>query len=280
MTLEDAIARALGGDTRELYALLTRGSGLPGERANVPLAKAFAGLCATDPRGPKLALRMATMSADEAPGGSPFEILPLAGVLAAGACMAQPASRAAMLGVVHDACDDLRFRVRDAAALALIDIGTREGAAVLPELEPLLEGYFHAAAVLTALTEPSFLARIDDADAIIHVLTRALALANDAPRAAARWPGYKALVVALERAIAPLALRFGAPVLGVVADFRSGDPHLREMLARAIEDKRVRARLPDEHARAAEGLRAQTKAPRDPRSLPRPTRRRGGKRRG
>src|SRR5271169_4731843 len=137
MTLDDAIARALGGDARDLYALLARGSGLPGERVNLALAKAFAGVCASDPRAPKLASTMASLSADEAPGGSPLEILPLSGVLAAGACMAsQPKSRSAMLALIQDACEDLRFRVRDAVPIALADVGTREGAALLSDLEP------------------------------------------------------------------------------------------------------------------------------------------------
>jgi hypothetical protein len=277
MTLDDAITRALGGDTRELYALLARGSGLPGTRVNLPLAKAFAGLCATGSRGPQLALRMASLSGDEAPGGTALEILPLSGVLAAGACaVAQPKSREAMLAVIHDACDDVRYRVRDVVPLALAEIGARDGGALLRDLEPFLEGYFHAAAVLTALIEPTFLPRIEDADAIVHVLRKALDLANAAPRAAARYPGYKALVVAIEQAIVPLAIRFGEPVLAVVGGFRSEDPHLRATLERALADKKVRARFPEDHARALAGIRAQTKAPRDPRSAPRPTRKRGG----
>ncbi len=279
MTLDDAIARALGGDTRELYALLSRGSGLPGERANLPLARAFASACASDPRGSELATRMVRLSADEGPGGSPLEMIPLCGVLAAGACaIAQPRLKGAMLALIHDACDDLRFRVRDAVPLALAQMGAREGRALLADLEPFLEGYHHAAAVLGALLEPTFMTRIDDAEAVVHVLRRSLELIDGSPRAAARWPGYKALVVALESAIAPLAIRFGEPVLALVTGFRTGDPHLRESLARAIADKKVRARFPDEHRKATEALAAQTKAPRDPRAAPRATRKRGSRR--
>ncbi len=279
-TLDEAITRALGGDTRDLYALLARGSGLPGERVNLALAKAFASVCASDPRGPKLAVTMASLSADEAPGGSPLEILPLSGVLAAGACMvAQPKSRAEMLAVIQDACEDLRFRVRDAVPIALADVGAREGGALLSDLEPFFEGYFHTAAVLTALLDPAFLARVQDAGAIVHVLEKALDLASSAPRAAARWPGYKALVLAIEKAIAPLAIRFGQPVLSVVGGFRSGDPHLRAMLERGLDDRKVQVRFPEEHAAALDAIRGQTKGPRDPRAAPRPTRKRGGRRR-
>jgi hypothetical protein len=281
MTLDDALARALGSQRpeamRDLVALLSRGSGLPGQTANLALARVFADACGMSQGGPALARRMASMSGDEAPGGSPLEMIPLCGVLAAGACAVhQPASRADMLAVIHDACDDVRFRVRDAVPVALGQMGTHEGDALLPDLEPFLEGYFHAAAVLIALAQTHKVAGVEP---IVHILSKALELIDGSPRAAARWPGYKALMVALEASIAPLALRAGAPVLELIAGFRTSDPHLRDMLSRALDDKRLRTRLREAHQHATSGLAAQTKAPRDPRSLPGPTRKRGGGRR-
>lgn len=281
MTLDDAIARALGGNAGDLYALLARGSGLPGTRANLPLARAFAEACASDARGPSLARTMARTNADEAPGGTPLEMIPLAGVLAAGACAArQPKARDEMIEVLHDACDDLRFRVRGVVPEALAAIGAREGGALLDRVEAFADGYFHASALLDALASPAWLPKIEDADAVAGVVVRAFGLADEAPRSAVRWPGYKALVESLERVIAPLALRFGAPMLAAAEGFaRSRDPHLRESIERALADKRLRARFPDEHARALAALAGAKKPPRDPRSLPRPTRKRGGGRR-
>lgn len=281
MTLDEAIARALNGDSSELYALLARGSGLPGVRANLPLARAFAQACASDARGPTLAQTMAKASADEAPGGSPLEMIPLCGVLAAGACAArQPKSRAAMLDVIHDACDDLRFRVRAAAPEALAEVGARAGIALLADVQSFAEGYFHASALLDALVSQAWLPALDDPEPVVALLERAFALADSAPRAAERWPGYKALVSSLEKSIAPLALRFGAPVLAAAGGFASTrDPHLREMVVRALGEKKLRARFPDELAHALGALAAAKKTPRDPRSLPRPTRKRGGGRR-
>jgi hypothetical protein len=277
MTLDEALSRAFAGDTAALYALLCRGSGLPGERLNLPLARAFADACASPERGPALAKKMASLSADEAPGSTALEMLPVCGVLAAGACaVRQPQARPAMLQVLHDACDDLRFRVRDAVPLALAELAKREGNALLGDLEPFMEGYFHAAAVLAMLaTTPE----LNDGEQVSALLAKTLVLIDRSPRAAERWPGYKALLVALEQSIAPLALRVGTPVLDVVAGFRTEDPHLRALLVRALEDKRLRARLGAERDRAERSLTAQDKGPRDPRSLPRPTRRRGGRRR-
>ncbi len=281
MTLDEAVARAFAGDARELYALLARGSGLPGTRANIPLAQAVAAVCASDPRGPALATSLASLSADEAPGGTALEILPLTGVLAASACATrQRASRDAMLQVIHDACDDLRFRVRDVVPMALVAIGTREGPKLLEDLEPFLEGYFHAASVLIALTNQDWLGKLSDGAPVAEALKRAFDLADAASRAAERYPGYKALVDAIEKSIAPLALRFGEPVLTVVAGFaRTRNPHLRSMVVRALADKKIRARLPAELLVAEKALAAATPAPRDPRSASGPTRKRGGGRR-
>jgi hypothetical protein len=280
--LDEATARALAGDATELYALLSRSSGLPGERANLSLAGTFAEACSADARAAALAKKMTNLDADAAPGGSPLEFIPLCGVLAAGAVAArQPKTRAAMIQIIHDACDDLRFRVRDVVPSALAMIGAREGGELLAELEPFTEGYFHAAALLGAMTSQAWLPQIADAGPAVDALVRAFQLADTAPRSAARWPGYKALVEALESSIAPLALRFGEPVFTAAAGFaRTDDPHLRDSIKKALtRDKKLRARFPEELASAMGALDGATKGPRDPRSLPRPTRKRGGGRR-
>jgi hypothetical protein len=280
--LDEATTRALAGDATELYALLSRSSGLPGERANLSLASAFAESCASDARAAVLATKMAKLEADAAPGGSPLEFIPLCGVLAAGSIAArQPKARSAMLEIIHDACDDLRFRVRDVVPEALAKIGAREGEALLADLETFTEGYFHAAALLRAMTSQAWLPQIADAEPAVRVLVRAFELADSAPSSAERWPGYKALVEMLESSIAPLALRFGEPVFAAAAGFaRTDDPHLRDSIKKALSrDKKLRARYPSELASAMGALDAATKAPRDPRSLPRPTRKRGGGRR-
>ena len=181
-----------------------------------------------------------------------------------------------MLAVIHDACDDLRFRVREVAPVALAAVAAKEGDGLLEELAAYMDGYFHAAAVLTVLATTSV---FTDGEAVASLVGAALVLIDGSPRAAARWPGYKALLVALEKSLAPIALRAGTPVLDVIAGFRSTDPHLRELLTRALTDKKLRARLGDEQEKALAALAGQKKAPRDPRSLPRPTRKRGGGRR-
>jgi len=164
---------------------------------------------------------------------------------------------------------------------ALSMMGAREGGALLAELEPFTEGYFHASALLRAMTSQDWLPQIADAEPAVDALVRSFELADAAPRSAERWPGYKALIESLESSIAPLALRFGEPVFAAAAGFaRTDDPHLRESIKKALgRDKKLRARYPAELASAMGALDAATKGPRDPRSLPRPTRKRGGGRR-
>ncbi len=277
MTLDEVMPRALAGDAGDLYAILTRNSGLPGVRANLTFAKIFAEACGADARGADLAEKLARLTADEAPGGTALEFLPLCGVLGAGVCAArQSKSRDAMLRVLHDACDDLRFRVRDAVPDALAGLGAREGAALLADVNDFVDGYFHAAALLRALVHTDWLSQISEADPIVSIVSRAFDLLDAAPRAAARYPGYKALVEAFEASLPPLALRFGEPVLVAAGSFaKSRDPHLREMVTRALGNKKLKARFPEELSRAMGALVAARKPPRDPRSLPRGMRGRG-----
>jgi hypothetical protein len=280
-TMNDAIARALGGRTDELYALLCRGSGLPGVRANLPLAQAFAEACASDPRAPELAATMARLDADFAPGDTALEFLPVCGVLAAATiAIKQPGARSAMIGVLHDASEDLRFRVRDAVAPALARLGEQQGDALVEELASFMDGYFHAAAALRSLAHREFLARVSDAGAAAGLLSAALDLAAGAPRAAARYPGYKALLDAIGATIEPLALKLGAAIFDVAAGFaKNGDPHLRDLVRTAVSAKKLRARFPAEVRRVEEAFVATDKPLRDPRGAPRPSRKRGGGRR-
>src|SRR5579863_1887802 len=107
--LSRALDEAIAGRRAALFDLLARGSRLPGPRAHGALAEAFAQACrargaAADP----LALAMARLSADEAPGATALEFLPLCGVLAiAHRAAADEASRSALVTELHAHADDL-----------------------------------------------------------------------------------------------------------------------------------------------------------------------------
>jgi hypothetical protein len=280
--LSRALDEAVAGDARALYELLARVGGLPGPRANAGVVLAFANECAA--RGAKadaLVAKMATLDVDTAPGASKYEILPMCGVSALGARAASDAAAMRALATLHDCAEDLRFRVRDGVAEALARIGEVRGEPLVHDLASWMDGYFHAAAVLRALADPRWLTRIASPTAIIERLDEAFELAKNAPRATARYPGFKSLIDALTLAPVEAAARFGVPVFELLARWSATkDPALREVVSKVLSSPKLAGRFREEVARTRAALTA-TEAPRrDPRTYVGPTRGRGKKRSG
>jgi hypothetical protein len=299
-TPADPLARALdaaiAGDPSALQGLLTRGSRLPGTRMNNHLADAFAESCRTHgPRADAVAFALARLGADEAPGATAREFLPVCGVYALAARAAASSGggassnnasstgarvRARVLAELHARADDLRFRVRDAVVEALSRIGAAAGDVLVGEVAPWMDGYFHAAAVVRALASPAWLGAVRDAGGVVSRLDEAFALVRDAPRAAARWPGHKALVDALGESPAAIAATLGVPVFDMLVGWSTArDPVLREVVARAIGSRKLAARFGPEVDRVSRALDASRPAPRNPDHDVGPTRDRSGHRR-
>jgi hypothetical protein len=278
-----ALEGALRGDRMPLYQHLARASHLPGVRANLPLAQAFASECAS--RGAAadaLCVAMVRLDADEAPGDTALEFIPVCGVLALGARAAQgDKAQSALLAELEGAAEDLRFRVRDAVPLALARVGEAMGDALALEVAGWMDGYFQAAAVLRAMALPAWNTRLSDPELAPARLADALALASGAPRSAERYAGFKALLDAIREAVAPLALRLGVPVFDVLEAFarKEKEPKLRALVASALGARSLEGRFGDEIARVQRAFGATAKPPRDPRHADRPTRKRGGGRR-
>jgi hypothetical protein len=283
--LDAAIDRALAGDgkgdDKPLFTLLARASGLPGVRVNVAMAQQFAKAAAArgslaDP----LIGRMAALHPDVAPGASEWEFLPVCGVTAAGQRGASDeAVRVRMLRLLHEAADDLRFRVRDAVPDALARIGERTNDGLLAFLSDWADGYFHSAAVLLALARPGWLTTIRDPAPVLAFVDRAFALARDADRSTSRYPGHKALMEALGTVPATLAARFGVPVFDLLEGWAKGqDPTMREVVAANLEGTRLSGRYAPEVARVRRALDSSAPVRRDPTTDVGPTRGRGRKR--
>ena len=237
-------------------------------RANDALADAFAQLCrGRGARADAVALHLARLTPDEAPGGSPFEFLPVCGVLALGARAAGDAAvRARFLPELHARADDVRFRVRDAVVTALSRIGEVAGDALVTEVDSWMDGYFHAAAVLRALpTQGAGSGAVHDAGPVLARLDEAYGLVKDAPRAAARYPGHKALVEALMTAPRQLAVRFGTPLFEVLVRWgQTSDPVLRSIPSAVLADAKLAGRFHDDVARLRATLDASLPPPRNP----------------
>jgi hypothetical protein len=259
--LSDPLARALdeaiAGRRAPLFDLLTRGSRMPSPRPNAALAEAFALACRS--RGAStdaLTLAMARLTADEAPGATVFEFLPMCGTMAIAArATADEAVRTAFVAELHTLADDLRFRVREAVIEGMSRIGGAAGDALVGEAASWMDGYFHAAAILRALAREPWLPTLHEPAPVVLRLDEAFVLARDAPRAAARYPGHKALLEALVEAPPRLAVRFGVPLFDMLARWATvKDPVLRELVATILRNGKLSGRFRPELDRVRRSL--------------------------
>jgi hypothetical protein len=283
--LSRALDEAIAGRRSALFDLLARGSRLPGTHANEALTDAFAAAClARGARADTVALALARLSADEAPGATPLEFLPVCGVAALAArAAADPLVRPQFVSELHTRADDLRFRVRDAVVAALARVGAAAGDALVVDVASWMDGYFHAAAVLSALAADPWLTTLHDAGPAVARMDEAFTLAQDAPRAAARYPGRKALVDALGRTPAAAAARFGVPVFDMLVRWApTRDPDLAAALEGLLGSRKLAGRFRPEVERVRQAMIASRPAPRNPDHDVGPTRDRSGgrKRRG
>ncbi len=280
--LSHALDEAIAGRRDALFDLLRRGSRLPGPRHHCALADAFAQACrGRGKTADAVALAMAGLSADEAPGATTLEFLPLCGVLAiASRAAADEGVRSRFVTELHAHADDLRFRVRDAVVDGLTRIGSVTGDALVEDVASWMDGYFHAAAVLRALAQEGWLTNLHDAERTVLRLDEAFHLARDAPRAAARYPGHKSLLEVLQATPPRMAVRFGVPVFDMWTRWASvPDPVLRDLLRASLRDAKLTSRFRPELDRVGRELDATEPPPRNPDHDHGPSRDRSGERR-
>jgi hypothetical protein len=206
------------------------------------------------------------VTADEAPGATALEFLPTCGVGALAARAAADATvRAATVVELHALADDLRFRVREAVVHGLARVGSAAGDALVEETASWMDGYFHAAAVVRAIACEPWLTRLQAPDGALRRLDEAFELARQAPRAAARYPGHKALLEAIEQATPRVALRFGVPAFALVDRWATvKDPVLRELVAALLADRKLAGRFRSELDKVGRTLAATAPPPRNP----------------
>jgi len=266
--LSRALAEAIAGRTTALYDLLARGSKLPGTRMNTELAEAFAQACrSVGARADATVLALARLTPDRAPGATALEFLPVCGVyaMAARAAASDARGRAPLVAELHTIADDLRFRVRDAVVEGLARVGAAAGDALVSEVSTWTDGYFHAAAVVRALGQEAWLSTLHDAQGVLDRLDEAFVLARDAPRAAARWPGHKALIEALGTGPGRVAIRFGVPVFDLLVRWAAvQDPALREAIEQTLRFKSLAGRFGPEIERVRNALEASLPPARNP----------------
>jgi hypothetical protein len=252
-----------------LFKVLAVASGLPGPRMNAGVAVGFANECAARGKAAdKLIERLASLDAELAPGATELEFLPVCGVLALGARAAKETDRklrTKTLLRLHDAAEDVRFRVREAAAMALARLGSTDGDGLIADIGSWMDGFFQSAAVLRAIADPLWLTALTDVEPVVERMDAAFLLARDAPRSAVRWPGWKALHEELGQTPAAVAARFGAPVFDMLVRWsETSMPELREAIEQGLRDKRLGGRFHADIERVREALKASAPIARDP----------------
>jgi hypothetical protein len=276
--LERHLAAALAGDSpMPLFELLARHGRLPAGPINAGLLEEWGAMTSDgDDELERFLKQMGELDAELAQGGTAYEFLPVAAVLALGTRAARhPDRRDKLFRWLHGRADDLRYRVREAVIEALVRIGERSPEDLLHRSSSWMDGFFHGAAVLRALADDRVIDRVDDAALLVERVEAALALCDGANRSTSRYPGYKEVVATLEAVAPRLAKRFGAPVLRAFeAHAGSSKPEIRALVVKLAEATSHVGRQKEEARAMKKTLAATAKKPRDPRAEKGPTRQR------
>jgi hypothetical protein len=195
-------------------SVLLEFSHLPGPRGNLELAALFAEEVAeraTQEPAPwwDLCNALAGLSAQRAPTGDPGEFVAFCGTLGAAAVACVVGERtASALAIARDAAGDPRWRLREAAAMALQRLLLARREPTLAELRAWVRGGrpLELRAAVAALAEPSVLAVPELADAAVSlhrdVLARLLASSersSNGVRTLRQALGYSLSVVTVAR---------------------------------------------------------------------------------
>ena len=125
MSKRDDYRKKLSG-LKTWEQFLLKESGLPGPRGNIELAQAVA-----DEGDEKIFRRYLAYDALRAPANSPEEFLAFCGVVGLGRLVAE--GRTGLLPLIRAAASDVRWRTREAAAMALQRVGDENMELVLHE---------------------------------------------------------------------------------------------------------------------------------------------------
>lgn len=282
--LSDLVAQAANGKKEGLFRRLELGSGLPGPRANLSLALEFAETCVSaGPSADALAYAMANEPPQEMRGATAKEFLAMCGVLAvAKRAEREPKLRERALELLEERADDPRFRVRDAVPIALAMLGTKMHGDLAERVSHWMDRYFHAAAVLRALSDRTWLETFGpkDGELPIRLLDEGFQLAANAPRSDERYPGHKALVEVLAVAPKAFAKRFGMAMFDQLAGWAPGVkmPELREAILASLDDSQLKKPFANEIRKIKTLVESSKAPPRDPTRIVAGMRSRGKKR--
>lgn len=149
---------------KDWQPFLLRESGLPGPRGNIELGQAVA-----EEGQPDLFKHYLSYNAESAPVNSPYEFLAFCGVLGLGRMISD--GKLELLNDLRRFASDPRWRIREAAAMALQNLGDRNMLLLIQEMKKWAKGnMFEKRAAAAALCEPRLLTDPKNAKQILHIL--------------------------------------------------------------------------------------------------------------
>lgn len=155
---------------------LKANSNLPGPRGNLELAYAAAQLSSME--------QMKIMLAADGPDvleNSPEVFVVFCGIVSSGTLFTK--DNPEILGIIKHYADDPRWRIREAAAMALQEIGKKDIQLLLTEVDSWLDGsYCLLRAVAAGLCEPELFTNIQIATDILNILDRITIRFQDGPK--------------------------------------------------------------------------------------------------
>jgi hypothetical protein len=273
--LASALDRALAtGDTAALLDQLDRGSGLPGPRPNLELARAVGEAIARhEARADRLVAELA-----RAEGEYPRIVAALALAARAIPGADRRRSRARVdqaLADLQELAGDERHLVRTGVVEALRVRLSALGEAAVVDLAAWTDGYLQAHVALEALADRTWLTTLPTATTLLARLDEAFVLADASPRSAERTQGMRTLRQGLPAQIAVFAARFPETLAWLEQKTASSRPETREVVAGAIRALRRTVLSDVEAGRLSALLEASGKPRRDADRVVQGTRKRG-----
>ncbi len=268
-----ALDRALAtGDTADLFEQLSRGSGLPGPRPNLDLARAVGqALARHEGRADRIVAELARADAE-------YPRIVAAQALAARSLPSPGRSRARIEEALADLqalAEDGRHLVRTGIVEALRLRLQTLGDPAVADLAAWTDGYLQAHVALEALADRTWLTTLPTSASLLARLEEAFTLADTSPRSAERTQGMRALRQGLPTQIAAFAARFPETLSWLEQKTTCSRPETREVIAATIRSMRRSVLSDAEAGRLAALLDASAKPRRDADRVVHGTRKRG-----
>jgi hypothetical protein len=257
----------------EVERLLVAQSGLPGPRGNLELAEAFVRSVSTSPL-PAAWLQTlygwAGIDAQQAPTGDPREFLAFCAVVAFGALYhahdgpSWPVQREYLVEAIRRAAADPRWRLREAAAMALQHLGESDPTALRAILASWLKGpsLMEHRAVLAALAHPPLLRAGSMARFALRAGDRVLKKVAALPAGQRRGEEFRVLVKGLSYTLSVFTAALPAEGFALLERWAScDDPVIRRILAANLSKRRIRTADGKRAAALQHTLAGQTRRP-------------------